>query len=128
MMLLLIGYRNRRADRSAEQAALAPSAILFESCRIEAGLSRTIQPAAADPDLDASMIADRQHLVGAGLRLIVGPAADREGRRDPVCGVEKETVILQHGLHDTARETPVRFVADKRGGPNSAPAVARSLS
>ena len=77
---------------------------------METGISRTIQAAAADPDLDTGMIADREDLVGAGLGFIVGPAADRESRRDLVCDVEKETVIFRHGFHGTACDTPVRVV------------------
>jgi hypothetical protein len=49
------------------------------------------------------MIADRKHLVGAGLCLIVGPAPNGDRRRYVVYGIEKEAMIFQHDLHDAAR-------------------------
>jgi hypothetical protein len=101
---------------SCRDVAIALRALLFGSLWIEAGLSRTIQASATDPDFDACMIADLEHLVGAGLRLTVGPAADRESRRDLVCGVEKETVIFRHGLHDAARMRPFESLSKDEVG------------
>ena len=108
--------------------ALPVRAPLFGDSRIVAGLARTIQAAAADPDLDAGVVADGQHLVGAGLRLIVGPAADRESRRDPICGVEKETMIFQHDIHDAARYRLLKYVMNEVGRGLCRPSHVRELN